>query len=76
MSIEWPEDISASLENFISYSGYASEVEVMRDALAALQRERDLASLQEGIADAEAGRIRPWKEVKAELRAKYGHERR
>ena len=30
------------------------------------------AYIQEGLDDIAAGRVRPWEEVKAEMRAKYG----
>ncbi len=45
---------------------------MIRAALDALQRENDLAAIKEGVADMEAGRYRPWEEVKAELDAKFG----
>lgn len=41
------------------------------DAL--VERGRFLAAIDEGLADAEAGRVRPHREVAAELRKRFGH---
>ena len=72
MSLDLPTDISASLAHFVTHAGYQNEVEVIRDALAALEYNNNVEAIKEGIADMEAGRYRPWEEVKAELDAKFG----
>lgn len=72
MPLNLPADVTASLQNFIAFSGYENEVEVIRHALAALERETEVAAIQAGIDDMEAGRYRPWDDVKAELDAKFG----
>ena len=73
MNLQLPADIEASMRAFIASGNYTNEEEVLRKALAALNRyEQDVAAIQEGIDDMEAGRYRPWEEVKAELRTKFG----
>jgi len=55
---------------------YGNASEVLRDALRLMEdRERRLASLdaaiERGVADIEAGRVRPAEEVFADLKARY-----
>ena len=50
-----------------------SRSEMLPGKLAASKQELDdLASIQAGIADMEAGRFRPFAEIDAEFRAKHG----
>ena len=73
MSLQVPPDVESSVRDFMAKGRFADEGEVLRKAMAALKRhELDLAAIQEGIDDFEAGRVRPWEEVKAELDAKFG----
>ena len=73
MNLQIPVDIENSIRAFVAGGGFASEAEVLREALFALkERQDDLAAIQAGIDDMEAGRYRPWEEVKAELDAKHG----
>lgn len=73
MSLEFTPDMSATIQGFLAGGLYKDETDVVREALVALkQREETLAEIMEGIEDEAAGRTRPWAEVKAELRAKYG----
>ncbi len=72
MSLQLPPDLSASVQHFIAFDGYKTEEDVLRDALAALERQANIAAIQKGVDDMEAGRCRPWEEVKEELRAKLG----
>jgi predicted transcriptional regulator len=72
MSLDLPSDVSASLNSFIVHDGYRDEVEVIRDALSALEYRRNVAAIQEGVDDMEAGRYRPFEEVDAEIRKKFG----
>jgi predicted transcriptional regulator len=76
MSLNLPSDITAWILHFIDFEGYQSQEEVLRDALAALEHEINMAAIQAGMEDEEAGRIRPWAEVKEELRARLGREPR
>lgn len=72
MSVHLTPELSATVQRFIATGHYKDEEEVLREALAALnQRDDDYAAIQEGIEDEAAGRIRPWEDVKAELRAKF-----
>ena len=50
------------------------ESEVHRQAMEALERQRDRDSIAQGIADMEAGRTKPVQEVHAELRAKLSSQ--
>jgi predicted transcriptional regulator len=72
MSMQLPPDLSASVQHFIAFEGYKTEEDVLRDALDALERQANIAAIQAGIDDMEAGRMRPWEEVDAEIRAKFG----
>jgi len=75
MALDLPADLSASIQHFIAFDGYKSEEEVLRDALAALEHRANLAAIQKGVDDMEAGRFRDWNDAKAELRAKLGIEK-
>ena len=56
--------------------GYASEDDLIRDALRALgERDDFFAAVTEGASDADAGRTRPLREADAALRSKYGIRR-
>lgn len=68
MVVDLPSDLSARIQSFIAFDGYATELDVIRDALAALKQQTDLTAIREGVAEAEAGRLRPWAEVKEEVR--------
>jgi predicted transcriptional regulator len=75
MAFDLPADLSASIQDFIAFEGYKSEEAVLRDALAALKHRANVAAIQKGVDDMEAGRFRDWKDAKAELRAKLGIEK-
>lgn len=73
MSLQVPADVESSIRAFVANGRFADESDVLRKAMAALERqELDFAAIQQGIDDYAAGRVRPWKEVKAELDAKHG----
>ena len=72
MSLQMPADVEASVRAFVASGHYASEEEVLRKALAALQHEESVSMIKEGIADLEAGRYRPFEEVDAEIRQRFG----
>jgi Arc/MetJ-type ribon-helix-helix transcriptional regulator len=67
-----PIDVSQAIQSLMATGNYPSEDEVLRRALAALQqREEDLAAIRAGIADMEAGRMRPLAEFDAEFRKRH-----
>lgn len=76
MTIELPQAVAEDIEMLMYFEKYSSPLAVIRDALVALRREKDLQAIREGIADMEAGRYRPWEEVKTELREKFGFKER
>lgn len=72
MSYPIPPDVSQRVKSQLAKGSYQSEDEVLRAAMSALEREHDdLAAIQAGIEDMEAGRYRPLDEVDAEIRKKY-----
>jgi predicted transcriptional regulator len=60
------------VESFLAGGRYKDGEEVLREALAALQSRENVAFIQEGVDDLEAGRHRPWEEVDAEIRKRFG----
>lgn len=72
MDLQLSPDLQSAMRPFLRNGSYANETEVLLAALAALTRERNVAEIQRGVDDVEAGRCRPWEEVKADLDAKYG----
>ncbi|MBI2825646.1 MAG: type II toxin-antitoxin system ParD family antitoxin [Planctomycetia bacterium] len=72
MAYQLSSDLVARIQAFLAGGQYATEEEVVRDALCALeQRQQDLAAIQAGVADMEAGRYRSFSEIDAEFRAKH-----
>ena len=76
MNLKLPADIEANIEGFLMGRQYADELAVLREALHVLKRRDDLAAIREGIADSEAGRLRPAREVLAEVRQRLDRKRR
>ncbi|MBI1899864.1 MAG: type II toxin-antitoxin system ParD family antitoxin [Planctomycetia bacterium] len=73
MNYPLPADLEQLVQDEMAWGGYASEEDVLRRALVALrERREDLAAIQEGIDDLEAGRVRPIEEVVDEIRARHG----
>ena len=64
--------MAATVESFLIGGRYKDCEEALREALAAVQYRENVAAIQEGVDDLEAGRYRPWEEVDAELRKKFG----
>lgn len=57
----------------MSDGAYASEADLLRDALEALDAQNaDLSAIQSGIEDMEARRMRPLDDVAADIRQKHG----
>jgi hypothetical protein len=67
MQIELPDDVDyqalATAEGFASVEDYVVRL---------LEREAERRAIQEGIDAMNAGRMRPWAEVDAEIRREFG----
>ncbi|MBI1830248.1 MAG: type II toxin-antitoxin system ParD family antitoxin [Deltaproteobacteria bacterium] len=69
MSLIIPEDVQQRVNALLGTGRYASEEEILRAAVAALEdRNTDLEAIQSGINDMENGRHRPFAEFDAEFR--------
>jgi Arc/MetJ-type ribon-helix-helix transcriptional regulator len=56
MTFPFPPDVQQSLTDWVASGKYASEADVMRDALRALTHEQDdLSAVQEALAELERG---------------------
>ena len=76
MAVQLTPELSATVQGFLASGRYKSDEEVLRKALAALQYKENVAAIQEGVDDMEAGRYRTLDEVDREMRRKYGLEHR
>ena len=76
MDLQLPPDLQSAMQPFLVSGGYADETELLRDALAALGRERNISEIQRGLDDVAAGRCRPFEEIDAEIRKKFGFKDR
>jgi Arc/MetJ-type ribon-helix-helix transcriptional regulator len=64
-----PVDVQRRVAALLGTGRYASEEEILRAAVAALEeRNADLAAIEAGISDLEAGRVRPFAEFDADFR--------
>jgi len=73
MQYEVPPDVDQQIRQHVATGQYASEAEVLREAMRALEsRDQEIAAIQAGIDDMEAGRIRPFEEVDADIRQRFG----
>jgi Arc/MetJ-type ribon-helix-helix transcriptional regulator len=73
MSYPFPADVSQLVRTQLAQGGYASEDDVLRDALRALAQQQEVFSdIRAGLAELDAGGGRPLEEVDSELRRKYG----
>jgi predicted transcriptional regulator len=76
MSLQLPPELQSAMQPFLVGGRYADETELLRDALAALGRERSVAEIQRGLDDVAAGRCRPIDEIDLEIRKKFGFKER
>ena len=82
MPYQLPPDVEKLVRDHMAAGGYASEDEVLRDALEALGRfvhsqdefdeeyRQTVAAVQEGAADAEAARMRPLRSILDDARGR------
>ena len=69
MSLIIPADVQERVNALLGTGRYASEEEILRAAVAALEEQNaDLAAIQSGIDDMENGRYRPFADFDAEFR--------
>jgi Arc/MetJ-type ribon-helix-helix transcriptional regulator len=69
MSLTMPADVQKRVNALLETGRYASEEEVLRAAVAALEEQNaDLVAIQRGIGDMENGRIRPFGDFDSEFR--------
>ena len=71
MSLIIPADVQERVNALLGTGRYASEEEILRAAVAALEEQNaDLAAIQSGINDMENGRYRPFADFDAEFRSR------
>ena len=69
MSLTIPADVQQRVKVLLETRRYASEEEILRAALLALEeQDADLTAIQSGIDDMENGRSRPFADFDAEFR--------
>jgi Arc/MetJ-type ribon-helix-helix transcriptional regulator len=72
MNYQLPSDLTQTIQSLLATGKYASQEDVLRNALDALRRrDEDLAAITAGIEDMEAGRYRPFAEIDAEFRQRH-----
>ncbi|HEX6962430.1 MAG TPA: hypothetical protein VF175_11220 [Lacipirellula sp.] len=73
MSYQLPADLEHGFAAHLSTGRYPDMEAVLRQALASLDaREQEIAAIQEGIDDMNAGRVRPLREFDREFRIANG----
>ena len=73
MPYNLPPDVRDQIRQQIATGQYGSEDDVLRAALQALSlRHDELAAIQAGIDDMNAGRLRPFEDVDADIRRQFG----
>lgn len=87
MPFEVPADVEKLIDQHMALGGYTSREEVLRDALDALSQfshdapdldrefEETVAAVREGLADFEAGRMRPLQDLIDENRRRQSREK-
>lgn len=66
---QFPPDLEDEIKQRMKTGQYASEDQLLREALQALTwRDDEVAAIQEGIDDMEAGRVKPLREFDREFR--------
>ena len=69
MPYPFPPDVGQRIHTQLERGCFQTEDDVLRAAITALERENsDLAAIQDGIADIEAGRFRPFTQIDADPR--------
>jgi putative addiction module CopG family antidote len=69
MAYQIPVDVEEQIQEQLATGGYSSQDDVLREALRALRwRNQEVAAIQEGIEDMEAGRVKPLREFDRDFR--------
>ena len=72
MPYAFPPEIAEPVRRRVTSGQFLSEDEVLRAALRALdERDEEVAAIQAGLADLEAGRVSSLADIDARMRAKY-----
>lgn len=75
MSYPFPPDVQRLVHRAMSTGAFQSEDDLLRDALTAWQmRNEDMASIRAGIADMEAGRMRPFEDAVRDFDQRHGSD--
>jgi predicted transcriptional regulator len=76
MNYQLPADLDQRIQSQLALGIYNSPAEVLSDALDALdaldQRNEDLASIERGIEDEQAGRVIPFHQFGQHIRSEFG----
>ncbi len=73
MSYQFPPDVQAQLQKYVATGQYATEDDVLRDALQSLrERDENVSAVKQAIADMEAGdHGKPFDEFVEQFRAEH-----
>ena len=73
MSYLFPPMLGRLVREELAFGAYKSEDDVLVEDMQALRdRDETIAGIHEGLADLDAGRVRPLDDVDAQLRTKHG----
>jgi len=73
MNYQLPQDLDQRIQSQLALGIYESPIEVLSDALTALeQRNEDLAAIQRGIDDEQAGRVVSFEQFDRQIRSDFG----
>jgi len=73
MAYQFPPDVEELVRKQMQSGAFASEDDLLREALRTFNHVRDdLAAIEAGLADAHAGRARPIEEFDRDFRARNG----
>jgi predicted transcriptional regulator len=73
MAYLFPPELDRLVREELATGTYNSEDDVLVEAMQALRdRDESMAGICEGLADLDAGRVRPLGDVDADLRTKHG----
>jgi predicted transcriptional regulator len=73
MNYQLPPDLDQRIQSQLALGIYNSPAEMLSDALDALEeRNEDLAAIQRGIEDEQAGRLIPFEQFDAQIRSDFG----